>query len=146
MSFVLGFFYSVVSLILGSLFIPLFYCFNYSNFVVNEVTQSCPTLCDPMDCSLPGSSVHGIFQARVLAWVVIPFCRGSSRPGDRMQTLYHLNRSLISGSMMPPVLLSIFKIALAIQGLLWFHTNFQIVQSIPVKYAIEILIVSDLNL
>ena len=34
----------------------------------NEVTQSCPTLSDPMDCSLPGSSVHGIFQARVLEW------------------------------------------------------------------------------
>ena len=33
-----------------------------------EVTQSCPTLCDPMDCSLPGSSIHGIFQARVLEW------------------------------------------------------------------------------
>ena len=37
------------------------------------VTQSCPTLCDPMDCSLPGSSVHGIFQARVLEWVAIAF-------------------------------------------------------------------------
>ena len=37
----------------------------------SEVAQSCPTLCDPMDCSLPGSSVHGIFQARVLEWVVI---------------------------------------------------------------------------
>ena len=36
-----------------------------------EVAQSCPTLSDPMDCSLPGSSVHGIFQARVLEWVVI---------------------------------------------------------------------------
>ena len=35
----------------------------------SEVTQSCPTLSDPMDCSLPGSSVHGIFQARVLEWV-----------------------------------------------------------------------------
>ena len=35
--------------------------------------QSCPTLCDPMDCSLPGSSVHGIFQARVLEWGVIAF-------------------------------------------------------------------------
>ena len=35
----------------------------------SEVTQSCPTLCDPMDCSPPGSSVHGIFQARVLEWV-----------------------------------------------------------------------------
>ena len=35
--------------------------------------QSCPTLCDPMDCSLPGSSVHGLFQARVLGWVAIAF-------------------------------------------------------------------------
>ena len=39
----------------------------------SEVTQSCPTLRDPMDCSLPGSSVHGIFQARVLAWGAIAF-------------------------------------------------------------------------
>ena len=39
----------------------------------SEVAQSCPTLSDPMDCSLPGSSVHGIFQARVLEWVVIAF-------------------------------------------------------------------------
>ena len=38
---------------------------------VSEVAQSYPTLCDPMDCSLPGSSVHGIFQARVLEWVAI---------------------------------------------------------------------------
>ena len=36
-----------------------------------ELAQSCPTLCDPMDCNLPGSSVHGIFQARVLEWVAI---------------------------------------------------------------------------
>ena len=39
----------------------------------SEVAQSCPTLSDPMDCSLPGSSVHGIFQARVLQWVAIAF-------------------------------------------------------------------------
>ena len=39
----------------------------------SEVAQSCPTLCNPMDCSLPGSSVHGIFQARVLEWVAISF-------------------------------------------------------------------------
>ena len=49
----------------------------------SEVAQSCPTLCDPMDCSLPGFSVHGIFQARVLEWVAISFSRGSSRPRDR---------------------------------------------------------------
>ena len=43
--------------------------------------QSCPTLCDPMDCSLPGSSVHGISQARTLEWVIMPYSRGSSPPG-----------------------------------------------------------------
>ena len=42
----------------------------------------CPTLCSPIDCSLPGSSVHGIFQARVLEWVAISFSRGSSQPRD----------------------------------------------------------------
>ena len=39
----------------------------------SEVTQSCPTLCDPIDCSPPGSSIHGIFPARILEWVAIPF-------------------------------------------------------------------------
>ena len=49
------------------------------------VTQSCLTLCDPMDCSPPGSSVHGILQSRILEWVDIPFARGSSLPWDRTQ-------------------------------------------------------------
>jgi len=44
--------------------------------------QSCPTLCDPTDCSPPGSSVHGILQARILEWVAISFSRASSRPRD----------------------------------------------------------------
>ena len=48
----------------------------------SEVAQSCPTLCDPMDCSPTGSSIHGIFQARVLEWVAISFSRGSSWPRD----------------------------------------------------------------
>ena len=47
------------------------------------VVQSCPTLCDPVVCSPPGSSIHGILQARILEWVVIPFSRGSSPPRDR---------------------------------------------------------------
>ena len=56
---------------------------NYSNFKCeelpeNEVTQLCPTLCEPMDCGLPGSSVHGIFQARIVEWVAISFSRGFS--------------------------------------------------------------------
>ena len=47
------------------------------------VTQLCLTLCDPMNCSPPGFSVHGIIQARILEWVVISFSRGSSQPRDR---------------------------------------------------------------
>ena len=47
------------------------------------VAQSWPTLCNPMDCSLPGSSVHGIFQARILKCVAILFSRGSSQHRDR---------------------------------------------------------------
>ena len=42
--------------------------------------QSCPTLCNPMSCSPPGSSVHGILQARILEWVAMPSSRGSSQP------------------------------------------------------------------
>ena len=60
----------------------------------SEVAQSHPTLCDPMDCSLPGSSVHGIFQARVLEWVAISSSWGSSQPRDRTwirQRLYRLS-------------------------------------------------------
>ena len=49
----------------------------------SEVAQSCPTLCDCMDCSLSGSSAHGILQARILEWVAISFSRGSSQPRDR---------------------------------------------------------------
>ena len=41
--------------------------------------QSCPTLCDSMDCSPPGSSVHGIFQARILKWIAISFAMGNSQ-------------------------------------------------------------------
>ena len=45
-----------------------------------SVTWSCATLCDPMDCSLAGSSAHGILQARILEWVAISFLQGSFRP------------------------------------------------------------------
>ena len=47
----------------------------------SEVAQSCPTLCNPMDHSPPGSSIHGIFQARVLKWVAISFSRDLPHPG-----------------------------------------------------------------
>ena len=54
---------------------------SYRPIICCSVAQSCLTLCDPMDCSLPGSSVHGIFQARILEWVVISFSRGLPNPG-----------------------------------------------------------------
>ena len=53
------------------------------------VAQLCPTLCDPMDCSPPGSSLHGILQARILEWVVIFFSRGSLWPRDWTHCLLH---------------------------------------------------------
>ena len=52
---------------------------------IKLVAQSCLTLCDPMDCSPPGFSVHGILQARILEWVAICFSRGSSWPRDQTQ-------------------------------------------------------------
>ena len=60
--------------------------------------QLCPTLCDPMDCSLPGSSVHGILQARILEWVTIPFSRGSSQPRNQIWGLLHCRQILYSPS------------------------------------------------
>ena len=53
------------------------------------VAKLCPTLFNPMDCSLLGSSVHGILQARILEWIAIPFSRGSSQPRDQTQSLLH---------------------------------------------------------
>ena len=50
--------------------------------VVSACAQSCLTLCNPMDCSPPGSSVHEIFQARILEWFAISYSRGSSQPRD----------------------------------------------------------------
>jgi len=58
----------------------------------SEVAQSCPTLCDPMDCSLPGFSVHGIFQAIVLEWIAISFSSGSSQPRDGTQVSHIVDR------------------------------------------------------
>ena len=56
------------------------------------VGQLCPTLWDPMDCSSPGSSVHGMLQARILEWVAIPFFRGSSWPKDQTQVSHIAGR------------------------------------------------------
>ena len=57
--------------------IPIAYYLKWS-----EVTQSCLTLCDPMDSGLPSSAIHGIFQVRILEWAAISFSRGSFQPRD----------------------------------------------------------------
>ena len=53
-----------------------------------KLLQSCPTLCNPMDCSPPGSSVHEILQARILEWTALPSSRRSSRPRDQTHVSY----------------------------------------------------------
>ena len=65
--------------------VPLLSTWNYHSIIIgyeseSEVSQSCPALCDPIGCSLPDSSIHGIFQARILEWVAISFSRRSSDP------------------------------------------------------------------
>ena len=74
-------------MVLGSVPVSFFYntcsCLVLpSPLIESEVTQLCPSLCDPLDCSLPGFSVHGIFQTRILEWVAISFSRRSSWPRD----------------------------------------------------------------
>ena len=56
------------------------------------VAQWCPTLCDPMDCSPPGSSLHGIFQERILKWVAVPYSRWASQSRDRTQVSHIVRR------------------------------------------------------
>ena len=76
----------------------------------SEIAQSCPTLCDLMDFSLPGSSVHGIFQARVLEWVAISFSRGSSQLRDWTQVSHIAGRgSTIWATMEADINKSIYK-------------------------------------
>ena len=62
-----------------------------------KTLQSCPTLCDPMDCILPGASVHGVLQARILEWVTTSFSRGSSQPRDQT----HVSRVSCIGRQIP---------------------------------------------
>ena len=66
------------------------------------VTQSCPTLCDPVDCILPGSSVRGILQARILEWVASPSSRDNPNPGIELETLVSLVLQMASLSAEPP--------------------------------------------
>ena len=65
-------------------------------FVLRSVAQSCLTLCDPMDCSQPGSSVHGIFQARILEWVAISYSPGDL-PNPGVETVSLASSPLAGG-------------------------------------------------
>ena len=80
-------------------------CFIYQQCMHAQSFQTCPTVCDPMDCSPPASSVHGILQARILEWVVMPFSRGSSQLRDQvhnpMQWKHSLNPLNEQGSPCP---------------------------------------------
>ena len=69
------------------------YIYIYIYSMHAKTLQSCPTLCDPMECSLPGSSVRGILQARILEWVTISFSRGTSQPRDQT----HVSRVSCTG-------------------------------------------------
>ena len=71
----------------------------------SEVTQSCPTLSNPMDCSLPGSSVHGIFQARVLEWVAIAFSNDKPRQRIKKQRHCFADKGPYSQAMVFPVVM-----------------------------------------
>ena len=84
----------------------------------SEVARSCPTLSDPMDYSLPGSSVHGMFQARMLEWVAILFSRGSSRPRDL------LDRGVEPASLVSPAFIQLYQTGSPIY----------ILQSYPIKH------------
>ena len=63
----------------------------------SEVAQLCPTLSDPMDCSLPGSCVHGIFQARVLEWVATAFSKNSGLPIPKYKYKFQDKKELAFG-------------------------------------------------
>ena len=78
----------------------------------SEVAQSCPTLSDPMDCSLPGSSVHGIFQARVLEW-------GAISGGQQKDSAIHIHVSIFPQTPFPSRLPH--NIEQSSLGYLWYH-------------------------
>ena len=76
----------------------------------SEVAQSCPTLCDPMDHSLPGSSVHGIFQAKILEWVAISMTNLDSILKSRDITL--LTKVCLVKAMLFPVVMYVCEVGL----------------------------------
>ena len=80
-----------------------------------SLTQSCLTLCIPMDCSLPGPSIHRILRARILKWVAIFFCRRSSRPGMEPRS------SCIAGDFLRKPISSVQFSCSVVSDSLWLH-------------------------
>ena len=89
----------------------------------SEVAQSCPTLCDPVDCSPPGSPVHGILQARILEWVAISFSRGSSQPRDQTRVSCIAGRCFIlwATSEAPKVWTALLHFENAVLSIRFYH-------------------------
>ena len=118
-----------VTLVLPGVFIP--FCLIHKVPEIGTwsslclVTQSCPTLWDPMDHSLPGSSVRGILQARILEWVAIPFSRGSSQPRDGTQVSCLASSHLQGGCYSAPEFPSSFSFLshLLCGRKIFMHTN-----------------------
>ena len=93
--------------------------------------QSCPTPCDSMDCSLPGSSVHGILQARILEWVAVTSPRGSSWPRDQthISCLSCIGRRGLTTST-TWVVLSYLPICILFPILKWFYCSYSLLQTL----------------
>ena len=122
--------------------VPKFFSLNQESESENEVAQSCPTLCDPMDCSLPGSSVHRLFQARVLEWVAISFSRGSSQPRDWTWVCHIVGKCLTIWATREPPESSLTRSSPEIENvttymLIFFKKNNLFIPSI-IKHFIEI--------
>ena len=98
-------------------YLNLFRCFGYNTqrgkihtththiyiyIVVSSVAKSCPTICDPMDCSPPGSSVHGILQAGILEWVTFPSPGDLPNPGVKLESLMSPALQVCSLPLAPP--------------------------------------------
>ena len=98
------------------------------------VAQSCPTLCDPMEYSPPGSSVHGILQPRTLEWVAISFSRGSSQPRDWTQVLLHCRQTLYhlshKGSLSSHLFVCMYIHYTHIYVFIYIHTHTYIIEII----------------
>ena len=95
------------------------------------VAQLCPTLCDPMDYSLPGSSVHGILQARIVEWVDIPFSRWSSRHRDWTQLSYTTSEFFFSFIFISWRLITLQYCSGFCHILTWISHGFTCIQATP---------------